>query len=83
MSKGNLGSKQKIILRNCLIKNDRYDLVITPQRQTIGYIRSKDKHGKQFQRTNANYQKTIFKTTKRDFQNEHNTGASRFKRFNN
>ena len=44
MSKNNLGSKQTIILYNCLIKNERYDLVITPHRQTVGsvgYIRSK------------------------------------------
>ena len=41
MSRDNLGSKQKIVLHKCLIKNERYDLVITPHRQTIGKIRSK------------------------------------------
>ena len=41
MSRDNLGSKQTIILHNCLIRNERYDLVITPHKQTIGYIRSK------------------------------------------
>ena len=40
MSKDNLGSKQTIILHNCLIKNERYDLVITSHKQTIGYIKS-------------------------------------------
>ena len=28
-------------LHSCLIKVERYDLVITPHKQTIGYIRSK------------------------------------------
>ena len=41
MSRDSLGSKQTIILHNCLIRSERYDLVITPHRQTIGYIRSK------------------------------------------
>ena len=41
MSRDNLGSKQTIILHNCLIRSERYDLVITPHRQTIRYIRSK------------------------------------------
>ena len=36
-----LGSKQTITLHKFLIKNQRYDLVILPQKQTIGYIRSK------------------------------------------
>ena len=41
LSRDNLGSKQRIILHKCLIKNKRYDLVITPHKQTKGYIRSK------------------------------------------
>ena len=44
MSRDNLGSKQTIILHNCLFKNKRYELVITPHRQTIEsieYFRSK------------------------------------------
>ena len=41
MSRDNLGNKQIIVLHNCLIKNERYDFVITPHRQTIGCIRSK------------------------------------------
>ena len=40
MSRDNLGSKQTIVLHKCLIKNERYDLVITPHRQTLGYFRS-------------------------------------------
>ena len=41
MSRDNLGNKQTIILHNCLIKENRYDLVITSLKQKIGYIRSK------------------------------------------
>ena len=47
MSKDTLGSKQncgvlhKRVLQNCLMIKLRYDVVITPHRQTIGYIRSK------------------------------------------
>ena len=41
MSRDNLGNKQTIVLHNCLIKNERYDLVITAHRQTKGYIKSK------------------------------------------
>ena len=40
MSRDNLGNKQTIVLHNCIIKNERFDLVITPQRQTKGYIKS-------------------------------------------
>ena len=35
------GSKQTIILHNCLTRNKKYDLVITPHKQTIGVLRSK------------------------------------------
>ena len=41
MSLNNLGNKQTIVLHNCKIKNETYDLVITPYKQTIGYIRTK------------------------------------------
>ena len=85
MSRDNLGSKQTIVLHNCLIENDRYDLVITPHRQTIGYFREKinpkkDNHNK----TRANYQKTTIKTMKPSLRirNKHKTGTSRLKRFN-
>ena len=41
MSLNNLGNKQTIVLHNCKINNETYDLVITPRKQTIGYIRTK------------------------------------------
>ena len=41
MSLNNLGNKQTIVLHNCKINNETYDLVITPHQQTIGYIRTK------------------------------------------
>ena len=46
MPRDNLGNKQTIVLHNCLIKNVRYDLVITPHSQTIGQIRLKKQHKK-------------------------------------
>ena len=41
MSLDNLGNKQIIILHNCEINNEKNDLVITPHKKTIGYIRTK------------------------------------------
>ena len=41
MSRDNLGNKQTIIIHNCLINDDKDDLVITPHRQSVGYIRTK------------------------------------------
>ena len=41
MSRDNLGNKQTIIIHICLINNEKYDLVITPHRQSVGYIRTK------------------------------------------
>ena len=41
MSRDNLGNKQTIIIHNCLINDKKNDLVITPHRKTIGYIRTK------------------------------------------
>ena len=41
MSLKNLGNKQTIVLHNCEINNQKYDLVITPHTQTVGYIRTK------------------------------------------
>ena len=41
MSLNNLGNKQTIVLHNCEINNEACDLVITPHKQTIGYIRTK------------------------------------------
>ena len=40
MSFKNLGNKQTIVLHNCEIDNEKYDLVITPHTQTVGYIRT-------------------------------------------
>ena len=41
MSFKNLGNKQTNVLQNCEIENQKYDLVITPHTQTVGYIRTK------------------------------------------
>ena len=43
MSFKNLGNKQTIVLHNCEIDNKKYDLVITPHTQTVGYIRTKQR----------------------------------------
>ena len=32
MSRDNLGNKRKIVLHNCVINNERFDLLITPHR---------------------------------------------------
>ena len=37
----NLGNKQTIILHNCEINNEKYNLVVTLYKQRIGYIRTK------------------------------------------
>ena len=44
MLRDNLGNKQTIIIHSCLINDEKYDLVITPHRQSVGYIRTKNKH---------------------------------------
>ena len=41
MSLKSLGNKQTIVLHNCEINNQKYDRVITPHTQTVGYIRTK------------------------------------------
>ena len=41
MSRDNIGDKQTIIIQNCLTNNEKYDLIITPHRQSVGYIRTK------------------------------------------
>ena len=41
MSRDNLGNKQTIIIHTVLINDERYNLVITPHRQSVGYIRTK------------------------------------------
>ena len=38
MSFKNLGKKQTIVLLNLEIDNQKYDLVITPHTQTVGYF---------------------------------------------
>ena len=61
-----MGSKPTIILHNCLIKSERYELVITPHRQTIVYIRSDqirktNTTKKELAKQKTNYQKKVFK----------------------
>ena len=41
MSLNNLGNEQTIVLHHCKINYETYDLVITPHKQTVGYIRTK------------------------------------------
>ena len=41
MSLKNLGNKQTIVIHNCQIENQKYDLVITPHTQTVEYIHTK------------------------------------------
>ena len=41
MSLNKLGNNQTIVLHNCKINNETYDLVILPHKQTIGYIGTK------------------------------------------
>ena len=62
MSFKNLGNKQTIVLHNCEIDNKKYDLVITPHTQTVGYIRTKRQTIK---RKVINKQRQI---TQKDFQ---------------
>ena len=63
MSIENLGIKQLFKIHNCLINDEKYDLVITPHRQTKGYIKTK-KHYERKLLTNIN------KLLGNDFQNE-------------
>ena len=85
MSGDNLGNKQNFMIHNCLINNERYDLVITPHRQSIGYIRTKTQTlrkkiiDKQKQLIRKN-----FKTKKRSLRirSNRNLRTSQFKRLN-
>ena len=63
MSLNNLGNKQTIVLHNCEINNEAYNLVITPHKQIIGYIRTNRQTIKRkiFLQANTNYTKKIFK----------------------
>ena len=36
-----MGNKQTFILHNCIINDERYNLIINPPRQALGYIRAK------------------------------------------
>ena len=58
MSKDNLGKKQAIILHNCVINDERYDLVIIPHRQTIRYVRTKRQT---LRKKNISKQKQVFR----------------------
>ena len=62
MSFKNLGNKQTIVLYNCEIDNQKYDLVINPHTQTFGYIRTKrqTKKKKNYKQTKTNHTKKIF-----------------------
>ena len=64
MSRDNLRNKQTFIIHNCLINDEKYDLVITPLRQTIGYTRTKLQT---LRKKITNKQKKILGN---DFQNE-------------
>ena len=44
MSLKNLGNKQTIVIHNCQIENQKYDVVITPHTQTIEYFTQNVKH---------------------------------------
>ena len=41
MSLKNLGNKQTIVIHNCEVDNQKYDLVITQHTQTVEYIHTK------------------------------------------
>ena len=80
MSRDNLGSKQTIILQKCLIKNEKYDLVITPHRQTIGYIRSKRQTRKKTLKQNkSKLSKEVFQKDEAQSQNQKQTQYRNFK----
>ena len=63
MSFKNLGNKQNIVLHNCEIDNQNYDLVIIPHTQTVGYIRTKRQTIKRkiINKQRQNHTKKIFK----------------------
>ena len=71
MSFKNLRNKQTMVLHNCEIDNKKYDLLITPHTQTVGYIRTKrlTKKKKNNKQTKTNHTKKIFKK-KTHFQNQ-------------
>ena len=64
MSLDSLENKQTIILHNCETNNKKYDLVITPHKQTIGYTRTTRQTIKQ------KILSQLRQITLKDFQNE-------------
>ena len=64
MSLDNLGNKQIIILNNCEINNEKYDLH-TDSQQDILEQNDKQSNKKNFKQTKTDYTKNIFKTKKR------------------
>ena len=69
------GSKQTIILHNCLTRNEKYDLVITPHKQTIGVLRSKRQTRKKTKITKQkqNIKKQLSKRRNAIWESETNT----------
>ena len=72
MSFKNLGNKQTIVLHNCEIDNQQYDLVITPHTQTVGYIRTKrlTKKRKIIKKNKNKSHKKDFQKIETHFQNQ-------------
>ena len=66
MSRDNLGNKQTIIIHNCLINDEKYELVTTPHRQSVGYIRTKRQTLRKKNKKKTNKNKLLGK----DSQNE-------------
>ena len=67
------------------MKDERHDLAITPHRQTLGFFKSKTKHGKNNDsKTKTKYKTKIFKDTYCSFgiRHNYNTRTSGPKTFN-
>ena len=66
MSLKNLGNKQTIVIHNCQIENQKYDLVITPHTQTVEYIYTKRQtlKRKNPKKAKTNNTKIFFKISK-------------------
>ena len=70
MSFKNLGNKQTIVLHNCEIDNKKYDLVITPHTQTVGYIRTKQQTIKRKTTNKDKSHEKFFQKIETYFQNQ-------------
>ena len=70
MSFKNLGNKQTIVLHNCEIDNKKYDLVITPHTQTVGYIRTKRQTQKKIITKQRQITRKRFSKIETHFQNQ-------------